>query len=55
MKNNNNDAEVATLASGCFWCSEAVSKRVKGIKTVLLAIRAERRKILPTTKYAQEK
>src|SRR5918994_1354656 len=33
--NNNNDTEVATLASGCFWCSEAVFKRVKGIKTVL--------------------
>jgi peptide-methionine (S)-S-oxide reductase len=39
MKNsnssNNNDTEVATLASGCFWCSEAIFKRVKGIKNVL--------------------
>jgi peptide-methionine (S)-S-oxide reductase len=33
--NNNNDTEVATLASGCFWCSEAIFKRVKGIKNVL--------------------
>lgn len=26
--------EIATLASGCFWCSEAVFKIVKGVKKV---------------------
>jgi peptide-methionine (S)-S-oxide reductase len=27
--------EVATLANGCFWCSEAVFSRLKGVKSVL--------------------
>jgi len=27
--------EAATLASGCFWCSEAIFKRLKGIKSVV--------------------
>lgn len=27
--------EVATLANGCFWCSEAVFTRLKGVKSVL--------------------
>jgi peptide-methionine (S)-S-oxide reductase len=27
--------EVATFASGCFWCSEAVFKRIKGVKSVI--------------------
>jgi peptide-methionine (S)-S-oxide reductase len=27
--------EIATLASGCFWCSEAVFSRLKGVKSVL--------------------
>ena len=27
--------EVATLAGGCFWCLEAVFKRVKGVQRVL--------------------
>ena len=26
---------LATLANGCFWCSEAIFKRLKGIKSVL--------------------
>ncbi len=30
MKNN----EVATLANGCFWCTEAIFKRLKGIISV---------------------
>jgi len=27
--------EVATLANGCFWCSEAIFKRLKGVKSVV--------------------
>ena len=29
----NNDSETATLANGCFWCSEAIFKRLKGVKS----------------------
>ena len=32
---NNNKMEIATLATGCFWCSEAVFGRLKGVKSVL--------------------
>jgi peptide-methionine (S)-S-oxide reductase len=28
-------SEIATLANGCFWCSEAIFKRLKGVKSVL--------------------
>jgi peptide-methionine (S)-S-oxide reductase len=31
----NDKTEIATLANGCFWCSEAVFKRLKGVKSVL--------------------
>ncbi len=31
----NNAFEIATLASGCFWCSEAIFNRLKGIISVL--------------------
>ncbi|HSW96906.1 MAG TPA: peptide-methionine (S)-S-oxide reductase MsrA [Candidatus Saccharimonadales bacterium] len=27
--------ETATLAGGCFWCTEAIFKRLKGVKSVL--------------------
>ena len=27
--------EIATLANGCFWCSEAIFKKIKGIKYIL--------------------
>ena len=30
----NYDSETATLANGCFWCSEAIFKRLKGVKSV---------------------
>ncbi len=30
----NDDSETATLANGCFWCSEAIFKRLKGVKSV---------------------
>ncbi len=26
--------EIATLAGGCFWCTEAIFKRLKGVETV---------------------
>ena len=40
MKDNGIDSssdtiEIATLANGCFWCSEAIFKRLKGVKSVL--------------------
>ena len=28
------DLETATLAGGCFWCTEAIFKRLKGVKSV---------------------
>lgn len=31
----NNNIEVATLAGGCFWCTEAIFKRLKGVVSVL--------------------
>jgi peptide-methionine (S)-S-oxide reductase len=30
-----NNTETATLANGCFWCSEAIFARLKGVKSVL--------------------
>jgi peptide-methionine (S)-S-oxide reductase len=27
--------EIATLANGCFWCTEAIFNRLKGVKSVL--------------------
>ena len=32
---NKENLQTATLASGCFWCTEAVFKRVKGIHEVV--------------------
>jgi peptide-methionine (S)-S-oxide reductase len=32
---NNKDVEIATIANGCFWCTEAIFSRVKGIKSVI--------------------
>ena len=29
------DMEIATLAGGCFWCTEAIFKRLKGVKSVV--------------------
>jgi peptide-methionine (S)-S-oxide reductase len=29
------EMEIATLATGCFWCSEAVFNRLKGVESVL--------------------
>jgi peptide-methionine (S)-S-oxide reductase len=35
MSKNKTDYETATFANGCFWCSEAIFKRLNGIKSVL--------------------
>jgi peptide-methionine (S)-S-oxide reductase len=36
MQNNDNDkTEITTLAGGCFWCSEAIFKRLKGVRSIL--------------------
>ena len=35
MNNNNKATQIATLANGCFWCTEAMFKRLKGVKSVL--------------------
>lgn len=32
---NDDVTETATFANGCFWCTEAVYKRLKGVKSVL--------------------
>ena len=31
----NDQSQIATLANGCFWCTEAIFKRLKGVKSVL--------------------
>ena len=35
MNENKTYHETATFANGCFWCSEAIFKRLNGIKSVL--------------------
>ena len=36
MQNNDNEkTEIITLAAGCFWCTEAIFKRLKGVKSIL--------------------
>ena len=32
---NDKNLEIATLANGCFWCTEAIFSRVVGIKSVI--------------------
>lgn len=34
LSNNQKKTEIATLASGCFWCTEAVFLRLKGVSKV---------------------
>ncbi|MCF8333402.1 MAG: peptide-methionine (S)-S-oxide reductase, partial [Bacteroidales bacterium] len=36
LSNNktNNNMERATFGAGCFWCTEAIFERVKGVETV---------------------
>lgn len=33
--NMNKNLEVATFGSGCFWCTEAIFERVKGVQSVI--------------------
>lgn len=35
MDNNNTKMEIATLANGCFWCTEAILKKPKGVENIL--------------------
>src|SRR5665809_104451 len=36
MNNNNTTTtEITTLANGCFWCTEAIFKKIKGVKYIL--------------------
>jgi len=37
----NNKGEIAMLAHGCFWCSEAIFSRLKGVKSVLTGYSGE--------------
>jgi peptide-methionine (S)-S-oxide reductase len=32
---NDNSLETATFASGCFWCTEAIFSRVRGVESVM--------------------
>lgn len=34
MKQINNNMEIATFGEGCFWCSEAIFKELKGVESV---------------------
>lgn len=36
--------EIATVANGCFWCTEAVFKRLKGVKSVIPGYSGGKRK-----------
>ncbi len=35
QNNTNQNLKTATFAGGCFWCTEAIFKRVKGVKSVI--------------------
>jgi len=35
MKNGTTATETATLAGGCFWCTEAIFKRLRGVVSVM--------------------
>jgi peptide methionine sulfoxide reductase MsrA len=45
----------ATFAAGCFWCVEAVFKRVKGVKEVRSGILEEMKKTPRIEKSLQAK
>jgi peptide-methionine (S)-S-oxide reductase len=35
QSNDSERTEITTLAGGCFWCTEAIFKRLKGIKSII--------------------
>ena len=35
QSNDSERTEITTLAGGCFWCTEAIFKRLKGVKSVI--------------------
>jgi len=35
MNTAQNNSEIATFAGGCFWCTEAIYERVKGVESVV--------------------
>jgi peptide-methionine (S)-S-oxide reductase len=35
IENDNKDMEIATVAGGCFWCTEAIFLEIKGVKKVV--------------------
>ncbi len=35
MNDNRKNVELATLAGGCFWCTEAIFNKIQGIKSIL--------------------
>jgi len=35
MNTSQNNSEIATFAGGCFWCTEAIYERVKGVESVV--------------------
>ena len=43
--------ETATLAGGCFWCTEAIFKRLKGIKSVTSGYAEEALKTQVTNRF----
>ena len=34
MQNDKSNFETATFGMGCFWCSEAIFERLKGVESV---------------------
>jgi peptide-methionine (S)-S-oxide reductase len=40
--------EIATLGGGCFWCTEAIFKRLKGVKSVVSGYAGSKQNSAPT-------
>ena len=45
------EEQVAIIGGGCFWCTEAVFERIKGVRDVVSGYAGGRRRILPTRKF----
>jgi hypothetical protein len=46
--------EIATLAGGCFWCTEAVFLELEGVHAVISGYIGVKQLILPIRKYVME-